>query len=80
MIRCASPASVFPVLLKLKNSHLRKLERDSMGTKIHYEQEVTELMGKLEEFPKRLSLEEQGKFHIGYYHQMQKNYEKKEEN
>lgn len=77
---CASPASVFPVLLKLKNSHLRKLERDSMGTKIHYEQEVTELMGKLEEFPKRLSLEEQGKFHIGYYHQMQKNYEKKEEN
>ncbi len=76
---CASPASVFPVLLKLKNSHLRKLERDSIGAKIHYEQEVTELMGKLKEFPKRLSLEEQGKFHIGYYHQMQKNYEKKEE-
>ena len=76
---CATPASVFPVLLKLKNSHLRKIERDSVGAKIHYEQKVTELMCKFSEFPKRLSLEDQGKFNIGYYHQMQKNYEKKEE-
>lgn len=76
---CAAPASVFPVLLKLKNSHLRKIERDSVGAKIHYEQKVTELMCKFSEFPKRLSLEDQGKFNIGYYHQMQKNYEKKEE-
>ena len=27
-------------------------------------------------FPKRLSLEEQGKFMLGYYHQTQKKYEK----
>ena len=26
---CATPASVFPVLIKLKNSHIKKLERDS---------------------------------------------------
>ncbi len=76
---CATPASVFPVLLKLKNSHLKKMERESIGAKIHYEQKVTELMCKFSEFPKRLSLEDQGKFNIGYYHQMQKNYEKKEE-
>jgi len=29
--------------------------------------------------PKRLSLEEQGMFILGYYHQMQKKYEKKNE-
>ena len=76
---CATPASVFPTLIKLKNSHIKKLERESGGTKIYYEKMLTELMGKIEKFPRRLSLEEQGKFMLGYYHQVQKNYEKKEE-
>ena len=30
-------------------------------------------------FTKQLPLEEQGKFILGYYHQMQKKYEKKED-
>ena len=30
-------------------------------------------------FPRRLSLEEQGMFILGYYHQVQKRFEKKEE-
>ena len=34
---CATPASVFPTLIKLKNSHIKKLERESGGTKIYYE-------------------------------------------
>lgn len=76
---CAPPASVFPTLIKLKNSHIKKLERESGGTKIYYEKMLTELMGKIEKFPRRLSLEEQGKFMLGYYHQVQKKYEKKEE-
>ena len=76
---CATPASVFPTLNKLKNSHIKKLERESGGTKIYYEKMLTELMGKIEKFPRRLSLEEQGKFMLGYYHQVQKKYEKKEE-
>lgn len=76
---CATPASVFPTLIKLKNSHIKKLERESGGTKIYYEKMLTELMGKIEKFPRRLSLEEQGKFILGYYHQVQKKYEKKEE-
>ena len=76
---CATPASVFPTLIKLKNSHIKKLERESGGTKIYYEKMLTELMGKIEKFPRRLSLEEQGKFMLGYYHQVQKKYEKKEE-
>ncbi|MDD6742302.1 MAG: type I-C CRISPR-associated protein Cas8c/Csd1 [Roseburia porci] len=82
---CATPASVFPVLIKLKNSHIKKLERTSAGTKVYYEKLLTELMGRIEMkedssgFPKRLSLDDQGKFMLGYYHQTQKKYEKKED-
>ena len=76
---CAAPASVFPVLMKLKNSHMKRIERERAGSKIFYEKLLTEILEKLEEFPSRLSLEEQGKFILGYYHQMQKRYEKREE-
>lgn len=76
---CANPASVFPVLIKLKNSHIRKLERQKEWKKAFYEKILTELTGKIAEFPKRLTLEEQGQFILGYYHQVQKRYEKKEE-
>ncbi len=76
---CATPASVFPVLMKLKNSHLKKLEREYAGRKHYYEIELTKLLDKFDDFPKRLSLEDQGKFILGYYHQTQKRYEKKEE-
>ena len=77
---CATPASVFPNLIKLKNSHIKKIEREKESAKRYYENLLMEIIGKLgEEYPKRLSLEEQGKFTIGYYHQMQKKYEKKGE-
>ncbi len=79
---CATPASIFPILQKLSNSHLRKLEK----RKIYYERMLIELQGKIAAenqtqtaYPKRLSLEEQGMFILGYYHQVQKFYEKKEE-
>ena len=80
---CAAPASVFPILLKLKNSHIRKL---GIGKRIDYEKTLTVLQGMIAvnderpvAFPRRLSLEEQGMFILGYYHQVQKRYEKKEE-
>ena len=79
---CGTPAAVFPILIKLKNSHMKKLGREKEGAKNYYEKLFTEIMWKIdaqEGFPKRLSLEEQGKFAIGYYHQTQKKYEKREE-
>lgn len=76
---CATPGAVFPILVKLKNSHMKKLERERIAIKIYYENLLTILMGKMDAYPKRLSLEEQGKFILGYYHQMQKKYEKKGE-
>lgn len=78
---CAAPASTFPVLIKLKNSHMKKLEREKESSKFYYEKLLTSIINKLslEDYPSRLSLEQQGKFMLGYYHQMQKKYEKREE-
>lgn len=76
---CSTPASIFPILFKLKNSHMKKLERDKGNFKRYYEVLLREIMEKLDTFPKQLSLEEQGRFILGYYHQIQDKYQKKEE-
>lgn len=75
---CATPGMSFPTLLRLSQKHLRKLN-DGLAT--HYDKQITELMAQLPEsgFPDRLSLPDQGKFTIGYYHQTQKRYVKKNE-
>lgn len=79
---CAAPASIFPILFKLKNSHTRKMNHK--GKEIYYEKMLGDLQERIsvgEEirlgYPKRLSLEDQGMFILGYYHQTQKRYEKK---
>ena len=75
---CTTPGMSFPTLLRLSQKHLRKLN-DGLAT--HYDKQITELMAQLPEsgFPARLSLPDQGKFTIGYYHQTQKRYVKKNE-
>ena len=73
----ATPATIFPVLGNLCQKHLRKL---NTGSRIWYERQITALASVLgEEYPARLSLPQQGSFNLGYYHQTQKRYEKKEE-
>ncbi len=73
---CATPAVVFPTLVKLAQKHLQKL---APGSKIFYNQQLTDLMGKLSQpYPAHMTLPEQGAFEIGYYHQTQKRYEKKD--
>ena len=78
----ATPGWVFPILLKMANHHLRKLN-DRKGLKIELEKMVTELEGKIEmngqPIPARMNLNDQGLFILGYYHQTQKRYMKKEE-
>lgn len=79
---CANPSMTFPLLTKLANTHLKKISSQK-GTVIYFEKLIGELMNKLEvddnAMPTRLSLPEQGEFVLGYYHQVQKRYEKKEE-
>ncbi len=76
----ATPAIIFPILGKLAQNHLRKLRSSNMGAYVNYEkklQALTDILGK--EFPARLNLPQQGSFQLGYYHQTQARYTKKEE-
>lgn len=76
----ATPSVVFPLVVKLSDRHLEKLGRDGKGLAVHYEKMRGELLDKIDAFPKRLTLEEQGDFILGYHHQTQKRYEKKDQN
>lgn len=77
---CSTPVLVLAQLLKLKESHMKKLRRDKPGLAIALEQQIVEIMNRLEiEIPRQLNAEEQAVFMLGYYHQVQKRYEKKEE-
>ena len=73
----AMPASIFPVLNNLYQKHLRKLEG---GQRVYYDKQIMALKGVLGEcYPTRMTLAQQGSFDLGYYHQTQKRYTKKEE-
>ncbi len=64
----ATPASVFPLLLRGMQNHMAKLRKDGKGGFI--EQEMEQIAGQLgTTMPRSLKLEEQGRFVIGYYHQ-----------
>lgn len=73
----ATPGVVFPTLVNLAQKHLRKLDE---GKKIFYDKQLTELMSKLgETYPNRMNLPQQGAFQLGYYHQTQYRFTKKED-
>lgn len=65
----STPVTVFSNLMKLKNHHLAKLENP--GRKINLERLIGEILDGISEFPSHLSLADQGRFAIGYYHQRQ---------
>ena len=76
----SAPAHVFPTLINLAQKHMKKLKNDP--SKIHwakrYSIELGEIMDKLgESYPTHLSIPEQGAFQLGYYHQTQNRYTKK---
>lgn len=65
---CASPASVFPVLLRLSQHHISKAKYGYVS-----DRNIEKIMGLLDienhPFPSHLNLDEQGTFILGYYHQ-----------
>lgn len=79
---CTTPASVFPILLKLANTHLSKLDG---GKAVYFKKKMGALMDKIMmpdegiPFPARLTLDEQGAFILGYYQETQARYKGKEE-
>lgn len=73
---CSAPVTVFANLMRLKNHHLAKLDRKPRV--IEFEQLLGEIIEKLDGFPAHLDLHEQGMFAIGYYHQRQAFFSKKQ--
>ena len=68
----ATPASIFPVLLRNTQNHLGKLRKEKTGLAVVLEKDISEIVGHLpEQFPRSLKIEDQGRFAIGYYHQSQ---------
>lgn len=73
----SAPANTFPLLVNLAQKHLRKLKE---GIRISFQKQIQEITEKLgEAYPARMTMPQQGSFHLGYYHQTQKRYEKKED-
>jgi CRISPR-associated protein Csd1 len=78
----SSPVTVFSILMKLKNHHLKKLP--NKGRVVNFEQLLAEIIGRFSkgndgmyDFPAHIDLHEQGRFAIGYYHQRQDLFTKK---
>lgn len=74
---CATPGVVFPQLIKLAQAHLKKLDS---GLSVHYSKQLGDILSRFNaDYPPRLSLNDQGIFQLGYYHQVQARYGKKED-
>jgi len=72
----ATPAVVYPTLLNLAEKHLRKLD---VGKRVYWAKQLTGLTSRITEtYPSHHNLYDQGVFQLGYYHQTQKRFEKKD--
>ena len=67
---------VFPRLIRTYQHHLAKLPP---GHKVYTEKLVQEILSPLSTFPKHLGLGEQGLFALGYYHQREALFAKRED-
>ena len=67
----ASPASVFPVLLKLNRHHLNNIRKSDKykGHDRFLDVAIQEVSTKIYPFPRTLDLHSQGRFALGFYQQ-----------
>lgn len=63
-----TPVAVFTTLLRLKNAHLKKLANNAAA---YFERLIGEVVEPMTDFPRQLTLSDQGRFALGYYHQRQ---------
>lgn len=71
-----APVTVFTALLRLKNAHLKKLPDRQVG---YYEHLIGDIMQPLPDFPRQLTLQQQARFALGYYHQRQAFFARKDD-
>jgi CRISPR-associated protein Csd1 len=62
--------------MKLKIHHIAKLENRGMA--VNLEKLIGGIIDGLSDFPTHLSLQDQGRFAVGYYHQKQSFFTKKD--
>ena len=75
----ATPASVFPVLVRNAQNHLGKVRKEKPGLAVNLEKQISGIVDCIDSsFPKSLGLEAQGRFAIGYYHQIREVFRKHE--
>lgn len=65
----SAPATVFAQLIRGAQPHLSKLHRDHPGIAVNIERNLNEIISGLNTFPKTLTLQQQGIFALGYYHE-----------
>jgi CRISPR-associated protein Csd1 len=70
-----NPATAFGRLMKLSQNHISKLKHEKPGLAVWLDRQLQELCSLLVGFPALFSLEEQGQFALGYYHQKQQDYD-----
>lgn len=76
----STPEAVFPTLLRRSQHHLGKLRREKPGLAVNTEKLIQQIVADLQRFPETMTLEEQGLFALGFYHQRQDFYTSKKEN
>lgn len=75
----ATPANVFPMLLRNTQHHLSRIRKDNSTLAKFFEKEIGEVIALLDsEFPRSLRIQAQGRFAIGYYHQTQARFARSE--
>jgi len=65
----SAPASVFGRLMRGSQAHLAKLRKNKGGTHVALQRQIEDIASRLPDFPRTLSLQDQGLFALGYYHQ-----------
>lgn len=66
-----TPRSIMGMLIRNAQHHLNKLKNTNKGSAINLEKRLGQALQLINKFPTTLSLEQQGEFSLGYYHERQ---------
>lgn len=73
-----NPAPAFGRLVNMTQHHISKLKAEKAGLAVNLDKDLQALFSKITAFPSFFSLEEQGQFAVGYYHQKEEQMKKKD--
>lgn len=74
----ATPRVVFPVLLRLNTHHVTKARKGRNAYGVIFKKRMAEILAEVPTLPATLSLADQALFFLGYYHQINDIYRKKD--